>query len=364
VNGPVFVGLQYIDSVAGPFPSVLYDDSSPDTCDNWFLGDQWYEWSDFFDPPIPGYPVLAVNGETRSQNCFCYADADVNNDGMVLSVADMTYLVRYLSGDEGAEIPIPYKADLNADCMIDYLDYEVYADYFANGLAAFNPYGGYPPVTCCDPDLTLGACCVGSECKMLNPANCDLFAGEYQGDGIWCDSSLCDSCYGQFPGDANSDGQVNIGDATYLIDYMLKGGDAPFPPANGDPNGDCCTDLEDLAFLICMIPPHAGVTPVDCSCLEVPICQENIRQPGDANGDSTYNVGDVVYIIAYGFGGGTPPKPYATMSGDANNDRLANVADAVYMISYIFLGGPAPVTAGEWMATNPCFHPDGYWMNR
>jgi hypothetical protein len=112
-----------------------------------------------------------------------------------------------------------------------------------------------------------------------------------------------------------------------------------------------------------MIPPHAGVTPVDCTCREVPICQENIRQPGDANGDSTHNVGDAVYLINYVFNEGPDPTPYLVMSGDANNDAAANVGDAVHIINFVFNGGPAPVLVGEWMGIRPCYHPNGYWMN-
>jgi hypothetical protein len=61
-------------------------------------------------------------------------------------------------------------------------------------------------------------------------------------------------------GDANGDGQVNVGDAVYLIAYVFNGG----PPPD-------------------------------------PVCG------GDANNDNDTNVGDAVYIIAYVFNGGPPP---------------------------------------------------------
>jgi hypothetical protein len=61
-------------------------------------------------------------------------------------------------------------------------------------------------------------------------------------------------------GDANSDYQVDVGDAVYLISYIFKSGPAPDP-----------------------------------------ICA------GDANGDGAVNVGDAVYLIAYIFNGGPPP---------------------------------------------------------
>jgi hypothetical protein len=64
------------------------------------------------------------------------------------------------------------------------------------------------------------------------------------------------------PGDANGDGEVNVGDAVYMISYIFSGGPPPSP------------------FEICS---------------------------GDANGDCQCNVGDAVYIISYVFQGGAAP---------------------------------------------------------
>jgi M6 family metalloprotease-like protein len=62
---------------------------------------------------------------------------------------------------------------------------------------------------------------------------------------------------------------------------------------------------------------------------------------GDANTDSTLNVGDAVFLISYIFKGGPAPDPLCT--ADANGDDTVNVGDAVYLIAYIFKGGPPPV---------------------
>jgi immune inhibitor A len=61
-------------------------------------------------------------------------------------------------------------------------------------------------------------------------------------------------------GDANSDGEVNVGDGVFVINYVFKEGPAP-----------------------------------------TPLCQ------GDANGDDEVNVGDAVYVINYVFNSGPPP---------------------------------------------------------
>ena len=345
--GPFFIGIEYTDPGEGLFPSLYFNQQVPaDSCDNWYYRAEdamWHEWYDVWPPPVFGYPIFSVEGETRSNICGCWADADVNNDGIVLSVADLVYLFRYLAGED-IEIPVPYKADLNGDCMIDFLDFEVYNDYFNYGLAAFNPYGGYPVLTCCEQDMTLGACCVGDTCKPLNPYNCDLFTGEYHGDGTWCDSSMCDSCYGQYPGDVNDDGDINVNDLVFFVDWWFASGPVPPNLSNADVNGDCCIDTTDLGYLERHLY-QGGPAPVECTCLDPYICD---CIPGNCNFDPPFNVGDAVYLIAYIFNGGPLPGPYRICSADANCDCTANVGDAVYMISWIFKGGPAPCNCCEW----------------
>ncbi|MCK4857925.1 MAG: hypothetical protein KAT58_08160 [candidate division Zixibacteria bacterium] len=61
-------------------------------------------------------------------------------------------------------------------------------------------------------------------------------------------------------GDANGDGEINVADVVYLIDYIFAGGPAPDPLLSGD-----------------------------CDC------------------NNLVNIADVVYLIGYIFGGGPPP---------------------------------------------------------
>lgn len=85
---------------------------------------------------------------------------------------------------------------------------------------------------------------------------------ELQGDFIYLSSRLGVSIFthGCVCGDINSDGGINIGDVTYAINYIFKGG----PP-----------------------PP----------------CYEAM----DVNCDGNYNIGDAVYLIVYIFQGGSAP---------------------------------------------------------
>lgn len=61
---------------------------------------------------------------------------------------------------------------------------------------------------------------------------------------------------------------------------------------------------------------------------------------GDANGDGTITISDVVYLINYLYKGGSAPDPPA--AGDANNDTQIDLEDVVYVINYLFKGGPPP----------------------
>lgn len=51
-------------------------------------------------------------------------------------------------------------------------------------------------------------------------------------------------------GDANSDGQVNVADAVFVINYVFKGGPAPAVAEAADANGDGNIDVGDAVYLI------------------------------------------------------------------------------------------------------------------
>lgn len=51
-------------------------------------------------------------------------------------------------------------------------------------------------------------------------------------------------------GDANGDGEIDIADVVYLINYLFLGGSAPEPWQAGDANGDGAVDIADVVYLI------------------------------------------------------------------------------------------------------------------
>ncbi len=65
------------------------------------------------------------------------------------------------------------------------------------------------------------------------------------------------------PGDANGDSLVDLGDITYLLNFLYRQGPAPCIPETGDVNGDCNVELGDIVSLLVYLfregpPPLPG----------------------------------------------------------------------------------------------------------
>jgi hypothetical protein len=125
--------------------------------DNVFIPPQgaWY-FVDFgaeYPPDFQGNTNSSSSNPDAPPVCFdivdpCYADGDVNNDGVPLSMSDYLKLIEYVQACTYTP-PVLYKCDLYGDGVIDQKDVDVYADYFAQGMGAF--ICGYPVPTRCDP---------------------------------------------------------------------------------------------------------------------------------------------------------------------------------------------------------------------
>lgn len=66
----------------------------------------------------------------------------------------------------------------------------------------------------------------------------------------------------------------------------------------------------------------------------IPIC-------GDADGDATINILDIVYLINYIYKSGPTPEPVEMT--DVNHDESVNILDIVFLINYVYKSGPEPV---------------------
>ncbi len=67
-------------------------------------------------------------------------------------------------------------------------------------------------------------------------------------------------------GDANQDGELNVGDAVFLINMIFKGGPAPMPACIGDASNDGHLDVGDAVLIVNYIfrggpPPAEGCCP-------------------------------------------------------------------------------------------------------
>jgi hypothetical protein len=67
------------------------------------------------------------------------------------------------------------------------------------------------------------------------------------------------------PGDANSSGQTNGLDVTFLVNYFKGIGPAPEPLLAGDANGDCTTNGLDVIYLVAYFK-GTGPAPVRPDC--------------------------------------------------------------------------------------------------
>jgi hypothetical protein len=66
----------------------------------------------------------------------------------------------------------------------------------------------------------------------------------------------------------------------------------------------------------------------------------SLRRRGDANGDGSIDIGDVVYLINYLYKYGSAPDPVD--AGDCNCDGVVEIGDVVYLVNYLYRGGDPP----------------------
>ncbi len=126
--------------------------------------------------------------------------------------------------------------DFNGDGIINLVD--------IFGLNDYVRYGGDPPVVWANADFD-------GNCKINTKDVMDLqnyyFNNTPEPAECTCVLPALDffNC-----GDANGDGQVNIGDAVFLINYIFNGGSPPEPIESGDANCDMFVNIGDAVYLI------------------------------------------------------------------------------------------------------------------
>ncbi len=153
-----------------------------------------------------------------------------------------------------------------------------------------------------------------------------------------------DTCAGQWPGDVNSDGALDINDATALQSFLIWGMPIPQPLSNADVNGDCRINIGDFVCLLSMF--SGGACIVTCTCVnpDTTICCFGERGNVDSDWQDQVDVSDLIYLVDYSFNSGYAPVCFE--EADVNGDLEVDIADIIYLIDYSFGSpqGPAPVS--------------------
>ena len=71
----------------------------------------------------------------------------------------------------------------------------------------------------------------------------------------------CECC--ELRGDVDRQGDINVGDVTYLVAYLFQSGPPPPCPEEGDVDGSGSTDVGDLTFLVAYLFQGGG-PPLPC----------------------------------------------------------------------------------------------------
>lgn len=87
-------------------------------------------------------------------------------------------------------------------------------------------------------------------------------------------------------------------------------------------------------------PSAIGISESDGYMIEAGYVHASFVMRGDASGDKTIDVADVLYLVNYLFLATSAPCPME--AGDATCDGIVDVADALLVINYLFLGTSPP----------------------
>ena len=179
-------------------------------------------WNDDAVWAFPDYNWFELY-EPGTGSGFPYTLGDVDNDGDI-DDDDVTALTNWIFAGIPPASWTPdgmlYPAgDVDGDCMNTAVDIAILSSFVATGGPPLVPCPQYPPG---EPAISLDLSFV-----ITGTATCDCF-----------------------PGDANNDGGINLGDAGYIVNWIFYDGPAPCQVCSGDANCDCSVNLGDAGYII------------------------------------------------------------------------------------------------------------------
>ncbi|MFZ5980911.1 MAG: hypothetical protein ACOYVF_09810, partial [Candidatus Zixiibacteriota bacterium] len=153
---------------------------------------------------------------------------------------------------------------------------------------------------------------------------------------IICPADTCDN---QYPGDANTDGNIDNDDMAYLLDFLYSGGPAPNPLANGDPNGNCRIDKGDVYYLEAFLF-LGGPAPVYCTCVSpdtVNACCYGTTGNTNCSYEEEPDISDITRLIDYLYIGHGPLccRPEADVNG--SSDYEPDISDITKLIDFLYI---------------------------
>ncbi len=178
-------------------------------------------------PPALDTASIGIQvGGVFVEHCTCIADGDINGDGLGLSVGDMVNTLRTIYGMIDPPDSLCH-VDLNADCVVDTVDLNLYLRYFDSGIIVFGP-PPFPKPTCCY--VTLKTCCQGItgnvDCDPEDRVDISDIAALI--DNLYISLNM-PCCFAEANVDGDPGRTVDIADLSALIDYLYISYTPPRP---------------------------------------------------------------------------------------------------------------------------------------
>ena len=278
--------------------------------------------------PLPGPLTCGPDYTADTLDCQAYGSppiyirGDADGDG-IIAINDSQVILDYLFTNGRLECLAA--ADADGDGVIAQID----AVYINSFLVAAGPPPSAPyPICAYDPTTALT--CIQKQCAFIR-------------------------------GDADGNGQVDVGDALVISNYLFTGGTLPCFDA-ADANDDGAITNTDSLFLLQTVTGSAvmpapgqhvcGIDPTaDTLSCEIYVClPPNNFRCGDCDLDMGFNIADPIFLLGVLFPGATGGSTAGCQDAcDANDDGGLNIGDPVRLLSALFgvvIPLPPPLDCG------------------